>query len=1368
VSYPSLDPGEFLSNLFGVLSGTPWPQVKEGELRDVRDAYEVLAKEIPQLHELIATVAIKARQEFEGEAAQSFSNAMNAYIGLGGGKNDTDQVKQAADTAQALADCAGDVANSVEYTKWMAIAQLIQLVFEIAMATLWAPFTFGESFSGLSLAYFFTRQALWMLLKFLIKSILMHTFTGIVTGMLMDSIIQGIQMSHGDRKKFDLDGTFKQSVLNGVIGGALAGPINLLGMGLGKLIGNLIGKNAGKVLSKELSNVMKNGDKEALKHLLDTVTKEAGGSALSDLEKAGARSIGKAGGSALSDLEKSGAKSVVKAGSSGLEGAGKGGAGAAAKLLTDEQAKAFSESLGRHLQRVEPWLKEGFGKAGAGSVAERFTENLAGSFEKHLGTQLGKDAARKLGQEYAEAFVAGWTKHGAGNESLGVVLRSVLEHGGSELGEHGISALADHLPKLAAAMGEGNKLYRLGFAIGSQLMEGVQGNLAEGFYNLIFDDSHKFTTSAATFGAGMGMGLLGKGLHAGFHKTGIGQAWTSYVQNIQFKEIQAGKGTYFPPYHPMTLLSLASNLAGHPAPFPVPRLGPHHEEVTAGHVLGYSRGSGEAPDVEYAALFAKAFGQADLHSLFADPVPKPVPTTSSGGGPITGKHNPATGSGKADTSGGKLDRPSPVQTEGGKPAPGRPAPVRTDTSWSGTTAVDETVSPARPGRTVSGGTGGTGGTEKTDHAAATGSAGPNPKPPTPTRTSGGTPDHPTAPRPERGTPPPRPERDHGSTDQPQPPSRRRGRDEYENGSGSEHGDSGQNTPSGPEPAAKRPRPDQERTPDGRPPFDPDRDAPHPPRPLDSFLHEFSDGGYDTPAPVARQALEQALAGPDGPRRFAHPQEFVELVNPGGGGSLLGDVNCVAAAMAFHATFHGDPQVALTLSERHLGAVTDAQEWTGHPAEYLGLGTTGLNEVARRVTEGGPGSAAMVFAWTEDGKGHAWNLANVPGEGLVWVDAQQGLHSPGDRPLPQDVTRVWAITLDPENRPIHGDGGFNAAVLHPDEQSARPTPAEAFTGTDGPSHSAPHTIEPVTEAFPPPGERVRVDGDGLCLLNSVAVSRPDAVHHVLTERGATGSGPRGPVRATAESMRRAVADHLAAQGPDKLPIEVTHNYRKAATRDLADRLGGHDRPQLLNGLLDLGVAGVATHEVVPTRLLRDRYVTALTRELMSTGADHASAHAQAEQTVPWKFKNPAEQTRAENYLRRLGKEPASDPHELRRQYIDERVAHGEDRSKVEEEVGWNLADGATGPQRQFEHLLGTPEQIELHDLTDAQLVDLQVWHRTASDTRWTTGRTPGGRGSATPSRRCWPTPSACGCASSARARASGPSSTRVTATRTASR
>ncbi|MFD7907774.1 toxin glutamine deamidase domain-containing protein [Kitasatospora sp. NPDC059747] len=1257
MSYSSIDPGPKLAGFFGVVSGSPWPAANEGDLREIRDAYEQLAKDLPDLRRLIATVAVKARQEFEGEAARQFSVAMNQFIGVGGGD---DYVSAAADTAKALADCAGDVANQVEYTKWMAIAQLADLLFEIALATFWAPFTFGADFAGLSLKYFFTREALQLLLKYLIKTILMHTFSGVVKGMLMDSIIQGIQMADGDRHTYDVD-AFKQSLLNGFVGGLISGPVSVFGMGLGKLIGSLVGKSGGSLLAKELESVLKNGDKEALKHLLDTATKHVGSAALADLEKAGAKAIGKGVGEGLGEGAGKGiGKGLGKGAGDGLgegagsgvgkgvgkglgKGAGEAASGTAGKVLGDAEAKAFAKSIGKEMWHLEPFLKEGFGKAGAGSIAEKFGENVAGSFEKHLGGVLGKDAARSLGNEYAEAFVAGWTKHGAANDSLSTVLRSLLDHGGSDLGEHGISALADHLPNLAAHLGEGNRLYRLGAMLGEHLVEGAQGNLSEGLYNLIFDDKHQFTTGFNTFGAGMAMGLVGKGVHHALHLTGIGHKWAAYVEHLQVKAIDDGKGAYYPAYHPLTLFSLASNLAGHAAPFPVPRRGPTDEVVNAGHVLAYSRGLGGAPDVEYAALFAKAFGHADFETLFADPAPKPVPTTSGGGATSTGKGKQDTGG----TGGGKADRPAPVRTESGTKSSERPKPVRTDSSWSGTTLVDEPVGPARPGKTV-------GGSDETKHAVAAGTPEAAPERPRRPRTTGGGPDH-------------------GPADPPQPPSRRRGRDEYEGGH------DGTDLPVPPEPPAKRPRPEE---------------APVP-RALDSFLHEFSDGGHTTPGPAARHALEQAVTGPDGPKKFAHPQEFVELINPrDGDGSLLGDVNCVAAAMAFHSTFRGEPQVAPGLSEPHPGAAGDLQHWTGQAAEYVGLGAAGLDEVALRVAAGGPGSAAIVLAWTADGQGHAWNLVNVPGGGLVWVDAQQGLHSPGDHPLPKDVTRVWAIAHDADGRPLRGDGPFNSAADHVDERLAHPTPTDAFTGTDGPSQTGTEPARP-EPAFAPPGERVPVAGDGLCLLNSVAVSGPE-------------------LRMTPDAMKRAVSEHLAKQGPGTLPPEVVRGYRKTATKDLGEELAGRSRPELLNVLLDLGVADVGTHEVVPASLLRDRYVTALAKELAGPGGDVAAATAHAEQTVKWKFKNPDEQKAAETYLRDHGQEPAADPHDLRRQYVDERVAQGDDRHRVEEEVGWNLADGAVGSREQFEYLLGRPEQIGLHDLSDAGLADLQVWHRTISD------------------------------------------------------
>ncbi|MER8188651.1 toxin glutamine deamidase domain-containing protein [Kitasatospora sp. NPDC094015] len=577
----------------------------------------------------------------------------------------------------------------------------------------------------------------------------------------------------------------------------------------------------------------------------------------------------------------------------------------------------------------------------------------------------------------------------------------------------------------------------------------------------------------------------------------------------------------------------------------------------------------------------------------------------------------------------------------------------------------------------------------------------------------------------------------------QPTTGRRTRDEYEadhrddadhhavdHDGTHDRDDLGPAAPSDPEPQAKRPRPDP--SPSGPYPFDAGDGTPQPLLPLDSFLHTFSGDGYDAAHPDARWALEQAMGGAGRPERFAHPSEWVGMVNPRDeGGSLLSQVNCGVAAMAFHAGFHGDPQVAPLPRERPRGALADAQEWTGHPAEYVGLGSAGLDEVARRITEGGPGSGAMVFAWRENGKGHAWNLVNVPGDGLVWVDAQQGLHSPGDQPLPTEVTRVWAIMLDGDNRPIPGGAGFNAAAGDAAEQHVRPTVAADFTGTDqqgqaGSSSTAPDpggtatgssssgaathgTLPPPEAPFPAPGPRVPVTGDGLCLLNSVATSDPSGIARLLADRGMTGRGI-----SVSFALKEAVSQHLTTTGAANLPPEVTRGYRKIATAELQTRYAARSRSELLAGLAGLGVGGVTTHEVVPTRLLRERYLAARTDELAGPGGDRAAARHQAELTVPWKFKSPAEQSAAEDYLRGHGVEPATDAHDLRRQYIDERVARGENLRLVEEEIGWNLGDGAVGPEQQFHHLLGTPHEVGLHDLPDASLVDLNVRHLTLSD------------------------------------------------------
>ncbi|MFJ4091168.1 EndoU domain-containing protein [Kitasatospora sp. NPDC089913] len=584
--YSSIVVDKTTADFFSKVTGMPWPEIREGDLREVRDAYQKLAKDLPELRRLIAEVAIKARQQFEGQAAQAFSEQMRQFIGDTGA---SDYIASATKTAEALAKCANDVATAAEYTKWMAIAQLVQLLLEIALAILWAPFTFGASLAGITLKTIFTREVLKTLMKFLFKTILLHTFAGIMSGLTMDLVIQNIQIGQGNRKEIDKD-ALKQAVLFGVIGGVISGPLNLIGMGLGKLLGRLLGKSGGRVAADKLSDFMINGDRKALNEAL----------------KAGLEGVAKGSKGTLGDV------AGVTLKSTATEGTG--------TWLNKAGSRAFARDLGSILESNENLLRHGFGKAGAGSAADKFVESLAGSFKKHLKGELGDVAAEKLGREFGEAFVKGWGKSGVDHAALSAGLREVLENSGKKLGERGVGALADRMVDVGEHMSQGNRMFHLGYAIGEQLKEGVQGNLTEGFYNLLFTDKHEFTTTLATFGSGMAMGLMARGLHHA--ATPLMGRYMDWVRDTQFKAIAEGQSKYFPPHHPLTILALLSNLSGNPAPFPVPRLGPQlgSDGGSGGHerLLGFSRGEGGPADGDIASAFHRAFGNADLEHVFRD------------------------------------------------------------------------------------------------------------------------------------------------------------------------------------------------------------------------------------------------------------------------------------------------------------------------------------------------------------------------------------------------------------------------------------------------------------------------------------------------------------------------------------------------------------------------------------------------------------------------------------------------------------------------------------------------------------------------------------------------------------------------------
>ncbi|MER7753273.1 hypothetical protein [Kitasatospora sp. NPDC097643] len=592
MAHSSVHVSDGVASFFHLLTGMPWPESDEGLLRDVQDDYVALAEDLPKLRDYVAELVTVCRSQFEGQAAEAFAAEMERFIGSAGGD---DYLTIAGKLCTELGEFAGKVANTVEYTKWMIIGQIVQLLFELALAIFWSPFTGGASLLAVEGAKQVAKQIIIALLKKLVQVILLHTFFGVAGGLLLDAIIQAIQFGQHNRHEWDKDLT-KQAAIFGAISGVIAGPLHLLGMGLGKLLGAGFGKlfvstelgnslkglagGLGKGGAKELGNL---GGKElgnlGGKELGNLGSKELGNLGGKELGNLGGKELGNLGGKELGNL---GAKELGNLGSKELGGAGakelgsagaKGAGSEAGRLLGDEAAMRFAGSIDRILRENSTWLSKGFaagGKSGANAGA-RFAEQLATSFEKHLGGALGKDAARELGSKFGREFAEKWAKSPESRAALGASLREIAD--GSHIAGPELRVLAEKFPELAGHVGKLNTMFVLGHMLGEQLKMGANQYLSEGFYNLIVDDSHQFSASGSSFLSGFLMGGARHLLHG--LSSPLMTKYADFVRGLQHADIPPGASKYFGPLHPLTLLSVATNLSGHSVPFPVPRLGQH-------------------------------------------------------------------------------------------------------------------------------------------------------------------------------------------------------------------------------------------------------------------------------------------------------------------------------------------------------------------------------------------------------------------------------------------------------------------------------------------------------------------------------------------------------------------------------------------------------------------------------------------------------------------------------------------------------------------------------------------------------------------------------------------------------------------------
>lgn len=555
------------ATLLKTLTGMPFPQANEDSLRLVSDDYRLMAEKFQEVEELLRQVVSRVDEDFEGRTATEFVAYARQFVERTNGNQSI--LDRAYEDAMKLSKNAHKTAADIEYTKWMIFGQLALLVVQIALAQALMPLTAGLSEIWAAAAIGAFRAMALLILKFLVAQIIMQTITGLVGGLLLDSILQLTQMGRGDRTEWNTDFT-KDAAKFAAIGGVLGGPFALLGGAFGKLLGNLGGKALGKILGNDAGNVLAKGLAGGAKGAGAGAGKGGGalgkgagagagkgGGALGKGAGAGAGAgagVGKGGG-ALGKGAGAGAgagkvpgglgagagkvpggageglgkglggagdgigKGVSGAGDGSLGAGARSGAGAAGNTISETSARELGERLGNIMGRTNESLNQlgadGVRGAAAGAVGREVVKDFANAFEKHLGGALGNETAKNLGREYGEALVKNWAGK-ADWQGLTHSLDDALKPFVKDLGESGVRALSHDLPGSFVRTVGGNLGFHIGNFVGEIAGESAHAVVTEGMYNLIFGPEHKFTVSGWTAAAGAAGGVLGRGVAHGF------------------------------------------------------------------------------------------------------------------------------------------------------------------------------------------------------------------------------------------------------------------------------------------------------------------------------------------------------------------------------------------------------------------------------------------------------------------------------------------------------------------------------------------------------------------------------------------------------------------------------------------------------------------------------------------------------------------------------------------------------------------------------------------------------------------------------------------------------------------------------------
>ncbi|WP_159940994.1 YwqJ-related putative deaminase [Nocardiopsis sp. FR6] len=454
-----------------VLTGIEVPTADPLAMRATAEIYEVVGNRLRgELTELMELTRKRVRSNFGGRAAEFYDRSLDQFT-----KGENDYLGGAAETAYTLVREMRRGAANAEYMAAMVIGQLVQLLVEIAWAIATAKFTFGASLKLIPVFKAIRSLAMRRILAWFLLTVPGHQIVSQLFASL-DSIIQRMQIANGTRDTWDHDLT-KGAHVGAVFEG-------LVSAGLSAGVSGLFDNQLKNVFKTHLDNLRAVPDPRP-----DPVP----------APKVGAGPDPRA--DPLPDpvpppKPDPGPVPPPKAAPEPdpVNVPGQRDGDGAPSLNKD-----LAELFGRHNdEMLFPFggnSPPGAKAWGNSASAAGLRNDVSDLFEKHFGHLVGPAAARRLGDDYAEALIRNWS-----GPDLPKSLSKAL---GDSLPAHVRNHLADTPAGLRSALHSHNArggvyAQRLGAGAGSGALEGYLG---EGAGNAALGEGWKASVWSATAGA---------------------------------------------------------------------------------------------------------------------------------------------------------------------------------------------------------------------------------------------------------------------------------------------------------------------------------------------------------------------------------------------------------------------------------------------------------------------------------------------------------------------------------------------------------------------------------------------------------------------------------------------------------------------------------------------------------------------------------------------------------------------------------------------------------------------------------------------------------------------------------------------------